>query len=77
VLTTPLRCTQDFDGSDVGQFVSHAVIASGGIPTMMTWRAIPANLFPNGAQDIEHALVQNQAWAVIASMLFYDVTSLI
>jgi hypothetical protein len=56
----------DFDGSDVGQFVSHAVIASGGIPTMMTWRAIPANLFPNGAQDIEHALVQNQAWAVIA-----------
>lgn len=56
----------DFDGSDVGQFVSRAVIASGGIPTRMTWRAIPANLLPNGAQDIEHALVQNQAWAIIA-----------
>lgn len=56
----------DFDGSDVGQFVSRAVIASGGIPSMMTWHAIPANLFLNGAQDIEHALVQNQAWAIIA-----------
>ena len=37
---------------------------------MMTWYAVSANQFPNGAQDLEHALVENQAWAIIASMLF-------
>ncbi|KAF8274530.1 hypothetical protein EI94DRAFT_1768739 [Lactarius quietus] len=56
----------DFDGSDVGQFVSRGVIASSGSPTAMTWYSVSANLFPNGAQDLEHALVQNQAWAIIA-----------
>ncbi|KAF8274532.1 hypothetical protein EI94DRAFT_692097 [Lactarius quietus] len=35
-------------------------------PTVMTWYSVSANLFPNGAQDLEHALVQNQAWAIIA-----------
>ena len=38
---------------------------------MMTWFAVSANQFPNGAQDLEHALVENQAWAIIASMLFF------
>ena len=41
---------------------------------MVTWRAVSANKLPNGAQDIEHALQLNQAWAVIASMLFLDIT---
>ncbi|KAI9442228.1 hypothetical protein H4582DRAFT_1927199 [Lactarius indigo] len=56
----------DFDGSDVGQFVSRAVLASSGSPTTITWSAIPANSFPNGAQDLENAVVQNKAWAIIA-----------
>ncbi|KAH9083528.1 hypothetical protein EDB83DRAFT_2562524 [Lactarius deliciosus] len=58
--------THDFDGSDVGQFVSRAVLASSGSPTTITWSAIPANSFPNGAQDLEEAVVQNRAWAIIA-----------
>ncbi|KAH9002099.1 hypothetical protein EDB86DRAFT_3063599 [Lactarius hatsudake] len=49
----------DFDGSDV-------VLASSGSPTTITWSAIPANSFPNGAQDLEEAVVQNRAWAIIA-----------
>lgn len=56
----------DFDGSDVGQFVSRAVVASSGSPTTITWNAISANLFPNGAQDLEHAVVRNKVWAIIA-----------
>lgn len=56
----------DFDGSDVGQFVSRTVLASSGSPTTITWSAISANSFPNGAQDLEDAVVQNRAWAIIA-----------
>ncbi|KAI9463645.1 hypothetical protein BJY52DRAFT_1252871 [Lactarius psammicola] len=56
----------DFDGSDVGQFVSRAVVASSGSPTTITWNAVSANLFPNGVQDLENAVVQNKAWAIIA-----------
>ena len=36
----------------------------------MTWHAVSADLFPNGVQDLEHALLQNQVWAIISSMLF-------
>lgn len=74
MLTVPLRWLQDYDGNDVGQFVSRAVVATSGVATMVTWRAVSANKLPNGAQDIEHALQLNQAWAVIASMLFLDIT---
>jgi hypothetical protein len=36
----------------------------------MTWTAVSANSFPNGAEDLEHAVVQNEVWAITASMLF-------
>jgi hypothetical protein len=36
----------------------------------MTWHAVSADLFPNGVQDLEHAVLENQVWALISSMLF-------
>ncbi|KAI0256100.1 hypothetical protein BJV78DRAFT_1385015 [Lactifluus subvellereus] len=56
----------DFDGGEVGQFVERAVVASSGRPTAMSWSAVSTGLFPNGAPDLEGAVVQNKAWAIIA-----------
>ena len=57
----------------MGQFVSRAVVASSGSPTVITWTAVSASLLPNGEQDIEHALVENQVWAMVVSMFFSDI----
>ena len=57
---------QDFDGGEVGQFVSRAVVASSGVPTKLTWSAVPTDLFPNGAPDLQSAVIQEKAWAIIA-----------
>ena len=64
-MSTPLRL-QDFDGGEVGQFVSRAVVASSGAPTTLTWSAVSTDLFPNGAPDLQSAVIQEEAWAIIA-----------
>ncbi|KAI0305594.1 hypothetical protein B0F90DRAFT_1624843 [Multifurca ochricompacta] len=56
----------DFDGGEVGQFVSRAVVASSGSPTAITWNAVSTELFPNGTHDLEDAVVQEKAWVIIA-----------
>ena len=57
---------QDFDGGEVGQFVSRAVVARSGAPTTLTWSAVSTDLFPNGAPDLQDAVIQEKAWAIIA-----------
>lgn len=56
----------DFDGGEVGQFVSRAVVASGGAPTALSWNQVSTDLFPNGMSDLEDAVVQDKAWTIIA-----------
>jgi len=51
----------------VGQFVEHAVVASSGSPTALTWNQVSTDLFPNGVPDLEDAVVQEKAWTIIAS----------
>lgn len=51
----------------MGQFVSRAVIASGGAPTALWWNQLSPDLFPNGMSDLEDAVVQEKAWTIIAS----------
>jgi hypothetical protein len=51
----------------VGQFVSRAVVASGGAPTALSWDVVSTDLFPNGVPDLEDAVVQEKAWTIIAS----------
>lgn len=58
---------QDFDGGEVGQFVSRAVVASGGAPTALSWNQVSTDLFPNGVSDVGDAVVQEKAWTIIAS----------
>ena len=58
---------QDFDGGEVGQFVSRAVVASGGAPTALSWGQVSTELFPNGVSDLEDAVIQEKAWTIIAS----------
>ncbi|KAH9978766.1 hypothetical protein BGW80DRAFT_1164876 [Lactifluus volemus] len=55
----------DFDGGEIGQFVSRAVVASNGPPTAISWNTVSTDLFPNGMHDVEDAVVQNKAWAII------------
>ncbi len=58
---------QDFDGGEVGQFVSRALVASSGAPTALTWNQVSTDLFPNEVSDLEDAVVQEKAWTIIAS----------
>lgn len=51
----------------MGQFVTRAVVDSSGAPTALTWSIVSADLFPNGASDLENAVVQERVWAIIAS----------
>lgn len=51
----------------MGQFVTRAVVDSSGAPTALTWSVVSADLFPNGAADLENAVVQERVWAIIAS----------
>ncbi|KAI0298606.1 hypothetical protein BC826DRAFT_998341 [Russula brevipes] len=57
----------DFDGGEVGEFVARAVVASTGSPTALTWSAVSTDLFSNGASDLEAAVVEEKAWAIIAN----------
>ncbi|KAI0277608.1 hypothetical protein BGY98DRAFT_1079125 [Russula aff. rugulosa BPL654] len=56
----------DFDGGEVGQFVSRAVVASGGAPTALSWSQVSTDLFPNGVSDLEDAVIQDKVWTIIA-----------
>jgi hypothetical protein len=51
----------------VGQFVSSAVVASGGAPTALSWDVVSPDLFPNGVSDLEDAVVQEKAWTIVTS----------
>jgi hypothetical protein len=51
----------------VGQFVSRAVVASSGATTAPTWSMVSTDMFPNMVQDLENAVIQEKAWAIIAS----------
>jgi hypothetical protein len=62
-----LLMLQDFDGGEAGQFVTRTVVASSGAPTAPTWSVIPTDIFPNGVRDLENAVIQEKAWAIIAS----------
>ena len=52
----------------MGQFVSRAVVASSGAPTTLTWNVVSTDLFPNVEHDLESAVIQDKAWAIIASV---------
>lgn len=60
----------DYDGGQLGQTVAQAFQQVNGMNTQLSWRFFNASNVPDGRQmgyGLEDALVQNDAWAVVAS----------
>ncbi|TFY78577.1 hypothetical protein EWM64_g5430, partial [Hericium alpestre] len=55
----------DYDGGQVGTFVTQAFMNQTGLPTEMDWRTMPASDFADEAA-IVHALVEERAWAIVS-----------
>lgn len=56
----------DFDGAQMGQFVTQAFISSSGAPTRMTWEVVSPDRFPNGQADMIDLLVHEHTWAIVS-----------
>lgn len=60
------RDTKDFDGDQVGQFVTQEL--SPRSSRIVHWNIMPASNFPNGTADVLTALIKDeQAWIVVTS----------
>ena len=60
-------CLQDHDGGLIGQTVAQTFIGGSGPVTKMTWMMAPSNFNLTTREQIEYAMVQEKAWAIIAS----------
>jgi len=60
-------CFQDLDGGAIGQTVAQTFIGGSGPATKMTWTAAPSNLNLTTREQLEDALVNEKAWAIVAS----------
>jgi len=58
---------QDLDGGAIGQTVTQTFVGSSGPATKMTWMMAPSNLNLTTREQLEHALVDEKAWAIVAS----------
>lgn len=38
-----------------------------GLPSQIDWYTVPASMFPNGEADVADAIVNEKAWAAVAS----------
>ncbi|KAI0046802.1 hypothetical protein FA95DRAFT_1667828 [Auriscalpium vulgare] len=56
----------DFDGGELGAYVSQSVLATNGPKTSMTWVQVPISHFPNGQPDVIEAIAEHRAWTIIA-----------
>ncbi|TFY61383.1 hypothetical protein EVG20_g7085 [Dentipellis fragilis] len=56
----------DFDGGQIGAFVTQAVMNSTGQPTQMSWSVVSPSLYPNGQNDLVDAVVDEKAWVIVA-----------
>ena len=64
-------CLQDFDGGTVGATIIEAYMNNTGQKQQVSWYTVPASMFPNGESDIPDAIVDERAWAAIASTCYY------
>ncbi|KAA1474307.1 hypothetical protein DENSPDRAFT_803883 [Dentipellis sp. KUC8613] len=56
----------DFDGGEIGAAVVQAVRASTGAPAQMAWSVVAPGAYPGGEGDLVRAVVDEQAWVIIA-----------
>ena len=60
-------CLQDLDGGAIGQTVAQTFIGGSGPNTKMTWMVPNTDLNLTTREQLEHALVSEKTWAIIAS----------
>lgn len=51
----------------MGATVTQAYLNNTGQKTQIDWYTVPASMFPNGEADITDAIVNEKAWAAVAS----------
>lgn len=61
---------QDFDGSEIGSTVSQYLVATHDKESI-SWRAQPADLFPNGPADVAYAVTEEHCWVAVVSQLIH------
>ena len=66
--------SQDFDGGSVGQAVVNGLTSTQTPSGVMAWRTVNASEFPGGVSQLGYAVVQQKAWAAVASCV--DISSL-
>ncbi|KAH9485395.1 Nitrosoguanidine resistance protein SNG1 [Psilocybe cubensis] len=55
----------DFDGDQVGQFVTLALSTNTAFSHIIDWRIYPASDFPNGPDDVIAAVLDEKCWVAI------------
>ncbi|KAI0065678.1 hypothetical protein BV25DRAFT_1821336 [Artomyces pyxidatus] len=56
----------DFDNGEVGTTISNGIVSTSGPPTTMSWELVPSTRFPNGMADVEHEILEENVWAIVA-----------
>ncbi|EIM83003.1 uncharacterized protein STEHIDRAFT_84394 [Stereum hirsutum FP-91666 SS1] len=56
----------DFDGGEVGQYVSQALAATSGPPDTMTWTVKSASDFSNDTESLIDLVVNEHTWALVS-----------
>lgn len=59
--------SKDFDGDDVGQFVTEALSASTTPRPTIKWSVLDAREFPNGPADLVQAVLDEGCWVAVGS----------
>lgn len=62
-----MRIVQDFDGGQVGQFVTQSFMNATGPKDAMSWYVKPASDFPSGTSELANMVHNEKAWAIVAS----------
>lgn len=55
----------------MGKIVRDTLLNATGPPEVLTWRVVDPSQFPNGPSDLEKAIVDEHAWVVVSSALFF------
>jgi hypothetical protein len=66
---------KDFDGGPIGDVVKQAFMNTTGPKQSMSWNVVDPSTFANGAADLSQQVVDEKAWAAVASEHMYDMSS--
>ncbi|TFK54205.1 hypothetical protein OE88DRAFT_1732894 [Heliocybe sulcata] len=56
----------DFDGGEIGSYVSQNIYSLSGPKEQISWHMMPASNFPNGPSDVPQHILQEDAWVIVS-----------